>query len=89
MYQPKELGIISTVVQITSDQKPRQFPIGDLVIATAIFNKLKSSTEKDIFIESEVDFTSEEKVFISKLVNEFSFPVVDGESVASLLEKIK
>jgi len=40
-FTPRELGAISTVLQVTSDHKPRQFVLAELVIASAIFNKLK------------------------------------------------
>jgi len=88
-FTPRELGAISTVLQVTSDHKPRQFVLAELVIASAIFNKLKWATEKDEFIESEIEFTSEQNVFIKKLIEDFAWIVWDGEIVVPLIEKIK
>lgn len=89
----QELAIINIVIQITSDGKQRQFPLPELSLATSVFGKIKKCTEdKDgqkVFIDGNPEFTSEENVFIKKLVEDYSWSVNDGETVALLLESIK
>lgn len=87
--KPQELFIIGNSLQLKNWDNPRDFQIAELTIALSIFNKLKEFTEDGKFIEWDPDFTSEEKVFIKKLVEERNWHVQDWEFVVSVLEKIK
>jgi hypothetical protein len=86
---PQELKIIEVALQMNSEWQARTFQIVELSIALEIFKKLKTCVKDNIFIEWDPSFSSEEKVFIKKLIEEIKWTVLEGESVLSVLETIK
>lgn len=92
IFTPKEFSIINIVLTVNPDRQPRTFSFSDLAIAFSIHEKVMKNTEikedGGIFIEWESSFTSEENVFISKLLKDFKFNVVDWWVVLSLQNKL-
>lgn len=86
---PQELKIISVALQMNAEWQSRSFQIADLTLALSSFNKLKTCVKDDMFVEWNPDFTSEEKVFIKKLIEEIKWTVVEWEHVLSVLDNIK
>lgn len=87
-YTPQEHSIINLVLSVNPERQPRTFILSELTIAFSIYEKIMKNTENDVFFESEIQLTSEEKVFITKLTKEFRFSVIDGWIVNSLLAKL-
>lgn len=84
-----QLSIINLVLQIDSEWKAKQFPISELVIASEIFKEIKKCVEWDKLIDGEIDLTSEQKVFITKLIDERSWTVTDSEIVFEIKKMLK
>lgn len=91
-----QVSLVHLVLRVNKENTQRQFPIEELGTASAIMKVIKpginvtkegnvDGTYKDI----EVDFTSEEKVFLSKMLKERSWAVVDAEPLFELQELLK
>lgn len=88
---PQKLSIINLLLQIDNDWKARQFPIQELSIALEIFSQIKKNVDEsgNNFIDGEITLTSEQKVFLLKLIDERSWTVVDAEHVFDLKSLLK
>lgn len=84
-----QLGRINIVLQLRDDGQARQFPLSELIIANDIYKKMKECSKDEQFIDGKVDFTSEEKVFISKLINQRNWALADAEQVFELQKLLK
>lgn len=98
-----QLGIINTVLQVTTDKQPRQYePLVELPKAQSILRKIIQCTESrqdqhwiDIvggdgkplmfFVDGEIIFTTEEKMFLIDLIKQNKFTAESGDDVADLL----
>jgi hypothetical protein len=93
----QQLGLVNFVLQIDKEGKSKQFPLAELTLASDIFKEIKKCTEKkmegekeiEIFVDGEVDITSEQKVFITKLIDERDWTVQDSEAVFTLKALLK
>ncbi len=85
---PQELWIINFILQIDWD-KARVFPFDQLATAMEIFKKIKAHTKDDVFVEWEVEFTTEEKFILLELMKNIQFSVIQAEHAMSLYEKLK
>jgi len=92
IFSPKELSMINIVLTATPDRQPRTFGFTELTTAFSIHEKIMKNTETkdelEVFIEGDIEFTSEENVFITRFIKEFKFNVADGGTVANLLTKL-
>ena len=86
---PAQLSIINVVLQVDGEGKAKQYPIGELVIASDIFKAIKQCVKDDKFVEGNINFSSEQKVFITKAIDERSWGVVDAEVIFELKEILK
>lgn len=88
MYTAFELWIINFAIQFQW-KNPRQYALAWLVVASSILSKIKTSVQDDKFIDWDIDFTSEEKVFLKWLIESEQWTANDGEAVINLLQKLK
>lgn len=84
-----QLAIINLVLQIDNDGKAKQYALSELSVANEIFTEVKKNVKEDKFVDGEIDLTSEQKVFITKLIDERSWTVQDAEAVFDLKKLIK
>lgn len=87
-YTPQELSILNLVLSLNPDRQARTFPFAELAQAFSIHEKIMKNTKEEVFVEWEVELTSEEKVFLSRLIKEFKFHVADWVHVTSLITKL-
>lgn len=73
---------------IDNEWKAKNFPLSELVIAWDIFKEIKKCVKEDKFIEWEIELNSEQKVFLTKLIDAKNFTVNDAEIVQSLKVKL-
>ena len=79
-----ELAIVNLVLQVDNEWKAKSFPLSELLIAWDIFKEIKKCVKDDKFIDWEIELTSEQKVFLTKLIDAKNFTVNDAEIVQSL-----
>ena len=79
-----QLGLINFVLQQDKEGKQKQYPLSELTIASDIFKELKKLVVNDLFEDGEVELTSEQKVFIIKLIDDRNWTVNDAEEVFNL-----
>lgn len=84
-----ELGIINLVIQIDGEGKPRQFALAELSTASSIFKAIKTSVKEDKFVDGDVKLSSEEKVFLTKLIDERTWTVGDSDAIFDLKKLLK
>ena len=84
-----ELAVINLLVQVDNDGKARTFPINELQTAMDVFNEMKKLVKEDKFTDWDITFSTEQKTFILKLMEDRKFNVIDAEAVFSLKEKIQ
>lgn len=84
-----QLSIINLVLQIDSEWKAKQFPLSELVIASEIFKEIKKNVKDDLLIDGDIELTSEQKVFITKLIDERSWTVTDAEHIFEIKKLLK
>lgn len=84
-----QLSIINLVLQIDSEWKAKQFPLSELVIASEIFKEIKKNVKDDLLIDGDIELTSEQKVFITKLIDERTWTVIDSEIVFEIKKLLK
>jgi len=80
----EQLWLINLVLQVDNEKKQRTFPLAELVIAWEIFKEIKKLVKEDKFTEWEIKLNSEQKVFLTKLIDEYRFSVWDYETVTDL-----
>lgn len=68
--------------------KTRQFPDEELSTALPIFSKLKKCVENGKYVDSEIDFDTEEKALLLKLITR-PWSIDDGEVQITLKDKLK
>ena len=68
-FLPQELGLINQAILTTPEDKARTFSGAELVTSTDIFRKMRVCVEGDKFVDSDVDFTTEEKALILKVAD--------------------
>lgn len=85
-----ELGALFYSLNVAKDGSPRKFAFSELAKVNAIATKLDSFPEDGKLTkpEYEVEFTSEEKVFITEKVKEMDWTSGDSKAVVSLIEKL-
>lgn len=84
-----QLSIINLVLQIDSEWKAKQFPLSELVLASDIFKEIKKNVKDDLLIDGDIELTSEQKVFITKLIDERSWTVTDAENIFEVKKMLK
>jgi len=84
-----QFGIINLILQVDSEMKAKQYNLSDLTTASAIFKEVKKNLKGEMFIDWEAELTSEQKVFLTKLIDERTWTVNDAEIVFELKELIK
>lgn len=84
-----QLSIINLVLQIDWEWKAKQFPLSELLIASEIFKEIKKNVKDDLLIDGDIELTSEQKVFITKLIDERSWTVTDAEHIFEIKKMIK
>ena len=93
----QQLAIVSYILQLDKEGKAKQFALAELTIASDVFKELKKCTEKkvvdgkenEVFKDGEIELTSEQKVFITKLIDEREWTVNDADVVFELKKLIK
>lgn len=88
-FTAQQIGIINLVIQTNADGSTRNFPLSELSTASDIYEKLMKNVKDNNFVDGNVDLTSEQNVFISKLLDERSWSVLDASHVFALKDKIK
>jgi len=84
-----QFGIINLVIQVDSEGKAKQYNLSDLTIASAIFQEIKKNINGEVFVDGNVELTSEQKVFLVKLIDARTWTVNDAEAIFQLKELIK
>lgn len=84
-----QLSIINLVLQIDWEWKAKQFPLSELLIASEIFKEIKKNVKDDLLIDGDIELTSEQKVFITKLIDERSWTVTDAENIFEVKKMLK
>ena len=84
-----QLAIINLVLQIDGEGKAKQYALSELTTASDIFKEIKKCVEDDKFIDGEINLTSEQKVFLTKLIDERTWTVNDAEVVFELKTLLK
>lgn len=85
----QQFGLINMVIQIDWEWKAKQFPLSELVIASEIFKEIKKNVKDDLLIDGDIELTSEQKVFITKLIDERSWTVTDAENIFEVKKMLK
>ena len=86
---PAQLSIINVILQVDGEGKAKQYPLSELTVASEIFKAIKQCVKEDKFVEGKLNFTSEQKVFITKQIDERNWTVVDAEVVFELKSILK
>lgn len=86
---PQQLSIINLLLQIDWEGKAKQYALSELTIASDIFKEIKKNVDEDKFIEWEIELTSEQKVFITKQIDERKWTVGDAENIFELKTLLK
>lgn len=84
-----QLAIVNLIIQVDSEGKAKQFALAELTTASDIFKEIKKCVKEDKFIDGEIELTSEQKVFLTKLIDERTWMVGDSESVFELKTLLK
>ena len=84
-----QLAIINLCLQVDNEWKAKTYGLGELTTASEIFKEIKKCVKEDEFEDWEIDLTSEQKVFITKIVDARNWTINDAEIVFSLKELIK
>lgn len=92
----EELGIINFALNL-SEGKTRTFSVGELAEVGDIAKKLKEATQPveqegrklDIFVDSEVAFTSAQNVMLTNYIKIEKWDASQAEYVLSVIEKLK
>ena len=85
----EQLSIINVILQVDKEGKSKQFGLSDLSIASDVFKEIKKLVVEDKFTDGEIELTSEQKVFITKLIDERDWTVMDADFVFALKTLIK
>lgn len=85
---PQELSLINALLQIDNEWKARTFSISDLKIGMDIFTQIKKCVVDDHFVDWSIKLSTEQKVFLMKLIEAQNFTVLDAEFVFLLKSKI-
>jgi hypothetical protein len=93
----QQLAIISYILQLDKEGKAKQFALAELTTASDIFKEIKKCTKKkeiegkmnEVFKDGEIELTSEQKVFLTKLIDERDWTVNDAETIFELKKLIK
>jgi len=91
-FSVQELGLILYVVNQTKEGQARKFAVVELAAVLEIVKKIRTHADAEGKIaagEYEVDFSTDEKARILKLVDEMEWTPGDAETVLSLQEKLK
>ena len=88
-FTASEFGAINFSIVTTPEMKERTFPISELGTAISIADKLKVNVDAEgkNFVDGDVDFSTEEKSIILKLLDR-EFSIEQGKSVLSLKTKL-
>ena len=90
-FQAQELAILNVVLKTKLNDKdqlePRMLIVDELEDGISINKKLKAATEKDMFVESDIEFSTSEKSLLLKLL-ERKWAVVDAEYYLSTKKKL-
>jgi hypothetical protein len=89
MFIPEQLHIINLAIQTNEDRSARVYPLSELKAASDIFVKLKALWVKDNFIAGEIDFSTEEKVVILRLIKERKWTATDSEHVFAIIKTLE
>jgi hypothetical protein len=81
-----QLAIINLILQVDKDWKQKTYSLWELQIANDIFKEIKNNVKDDKFQDWIANFNSEQKVFITKLINDREWGVLDAEHVFKLKE---
>lgn len=86
IFTANQQSIINILIQVEQNGEPKVYPLGQLSIANEIYKAIWKNVEGKNFIDWEVDLSSEQKVFITKLIDERNWTVGDAENVFQLKE---
>lgn len=78
--------IINVLIQVDPNGAPKVYPLGQLETAHDIFKAIWKNVEGENFVDGEVKLSSEQKVFITRLIDERQWSVVEAESIFKLKE---
>lgn len=85
-----QASIIVLVLKVDKENKQRTFPNTELGTALEIYKQIKQlisiEWDKQIFKEWEIKLNSEQKVFLTKLINDRDWSVDDAEEKITLIE---
>lgn len=84
-----QLAIINICLQLDNEWKAKTYGLWELITASEIFKEIKKCVKDDKFIDWEIKLTSEQKVFITKIIDARNWTINDAEIVFSLKELIK
>jgi len=90
----EELSLINFSLKTTGEAGQdgafvgRTFLADKLKLAIDVFGKMKANTTGDEFIDGEVEFTTEEKMFVLEMIDR-AWALQDGTVKISLEEKLK
>lgn len=87
-FTAPELGTINFMLQLDGE-KARVFPFSELGKALSSFKKLTECTKDDMFVEGDIEFSTEEKAMILDLMKNVSFNIGQAESALEVEKKLK
>lgn len=82
----RQFALINRIIQMDNNWQQKVYFLGELSIAFDIFKIIYSNVEWENFIEWDIEFSSEQKVFIKKIIDELQWSVLDAENVLKLKE---
>ena len=84
-----QLGVLNLVLQLDKEWKAKQYILSELSLASDIFKEIKKLVVEDKFIDWEIELTSEQKVFLTKWIDERTWVVSDADIVFELKVLLK
>jgi len=79
-----ELWIINYVLQVDISWNTKKYWIAELAIATSVFKEIKKLIVWEYFVDWEIKLSTEQKAFLLKEIDTYSWSVIDSESVFNL-----
>jgi len=89
MFSKEQLHLINLAIQTNEDKSARSYGISELSTANDIFQKIKKQWKDNDFVDGEIGFTTEEKVFILKLVKDRKWTAIDAEFIFSIIKTLE
>lgn len=87
LFTKEELGAINIVIQSEND-RPRVYDLATRRVAEAIFDKIIATAQNEMFVDAEIELSTQEKAFIITCIPEKQ-TIADGKLFDKLLLKLQ